>query len=94
MWVGYQTVQRVFFVGPCVVRYFVGDKVFSQLGWGNSCEYRKEMCGGGFHASGYDPHGIIQGYVQLFGMGIFGSLMEWYTLRCCKQLQGLLFVGF
>ena len=26
------------------------------------------MCGGGFHAASYDPHGIIQGYVQLFGM--------------------------
>ena len=26
------------------------------------------MCGGGFHAAGYDPHGIIRGYVQLFGM--------------------------
>ena len=27
------------------------------------------MSGGGFHAASYDPHGIIQGYVQLFGMG-------------------------
>ena len=28
--------QWVFFVGPCVVRYFVGNIVSSQLGWGNS----------------------------------------------------------
>ena len=30
------------------------------------------MCGRGFHAAGYDPHGIIQGYIQLFGMGASG----------------------
>ena len=24
------------FVGPCVVRYFIGNIVSSQLGWGNS----------------------------------------------------------
>ena len=57
--------QWVFFVGPCVVRYFVGSIVYSQLGWGNSREYRKEMCESWFHAAGYNPHGIIQGYVQL-----------------------------
>ena len=51
--------EWVFFVGPCVVRYFVGNIVSSQLGWGNSREYRKEMFGGGFHTAGYDPHGII-----------------------------------
>ena len=27
------------------------------------------MCGSGFHAAGYNSHGIIQGYVQLFDMG-------------------------
>ena len=33
--VRYQAVQWVF-VGPCVVRYCVGDIVSSQIGWGNS----------------------------------------------------------
>ena len=41
-------VRWVSFVGPWMVRYFVGDIVSSQLGWGNSREYRKERCGGGF----------------------------------------------
>ena len=57
----------MFFVGPSVVRYFFGDIVSSQLSWGNSSEYMQEMCGGGFHAAGCDPHGIIQEYVQLLG---------------------------
>ena len=41
----------MFFVDPCVVRYFVGNIVSSQLGWGNSWEYRKGMCGSGFAAN-------------------------------------------
>ena len=68
------------FVGPCVVRYFVDDIVSSQLGWRNCSEYRKDMCGGGFQAAGYNPHGIIQGYAQLFGMEVLAPY--WSDILC------------
>ena len=38
------------------------------------------MCEGGFHAAGYDPYGIIQRYVQLFGIG--ASAPYWSGILC------------
>ena len=54
------------------------------------------MCGGGFHAAGCDPHGIIHKYVQLFG--VVASAPYWSGILCaavnnCKVccLEGLAF---
>ena len=44
------------------------------------------MCGSGFHAAGYNSHGIIQGYVQLFGMGAsapYWSGILWAAVNNC-----------
>ena len=38
------------------------------------------MCGCGFYAAGYNSHGIIQGYVQLFGMR--ASVPYWSVILC------------
>ena len=72
--------QRGFFAGPFVVRYFVDGIVSSQLGRGNSRQYRKKMCGDGFHVADYDSHGSIQGYLQLFGVG--ASAPYWSGILC------------
>ena len=38
------------------------------------------MCGSGFHAAGYNFHGIIQKYVQLLGIG--ASVPYWSSILC------------
>ena len=45
------------------------------------------MCGSGFHAAGYNSHGIIQGYVQLFGMG--ASAPYWSGILCAAVICSL-----
>ena len=57
------------------------------------------MRGCGFHAASYDPHGIIQGYFQLLGMG--ASAVYWSGILCVAAnncmgycLKGLLLINF
>ena len=52
------------------------------------------MYGGGFHAAGCNPHGIIQGYVHLFGMG--ASAPYWSGILCAavNNCKGCCSEGF
>ena len=49
------------------------------------------MCGGGFHEAGYDPHDIIQEYVQRFSMR--ASAPYWSGILCAAVWRILAFAS-
>ena len=52
------------------------------------------MFGDGFHAASYNPHSMIQGYVQIFGMG--ASAPYWSNILCAavNNCKGCCLQGF
>ena len=52
------------------------------------------MCGSGFHAAGYNPYDIIQGYVRLFGMGASASYWSGILYAAVNNGKGCCLAGF
>ena len=52
------------------------------------------MCGSGFHAASYNPHGIIQAYIQLFGMAALAPYWSGILCATVNNCKGYFSEGF